>query len=247
MFRPRLLGSVAVLAVVGCGILAVVRMVDAQTAAPPKPRQPDARQPYQPAVPAASVNVSGGGWPGYSSPGTVAGSAMNGMANAISAAGSYNLSTSAAAINMTQAEHNQLQNDMEATNTYFEMRSANRAYRAAEAGPKPTMEQLVRVSKEGAPRQLGASQMDPVSGTLAWPVLLQDDSYKAPRTEVDGLFTKRASLGGLGYTDQNHVRRAVNTMFDTLKSQIRDVPPQDYVASRSFLNSVIYAATKTDL
>jgi hypothetical protein len=243
MLRPKTLGVVVALAALGLGVSTAVRLVDAQSANQPKAERPA----YQPAVPAPSINVSGGGWGGYSSPGTAAGSAMNGMASMMSAAGNYNLSTSAAAINMTQAEHNQLENDMLATDTYFQMRSANKKYREAEAGPKPTMEQLVRISKEGAPRQLASSQMDPVSGTLNWPVVLQDDNYKAPRQQVDELFAKRASQGGLNYPDQSSVKSAVESMFATLKSQIRDIPPQDYVTSRSFLNSVVYAAAKTDL
>ena len=77
--------------------------------------------PYQPAVPAPSTSNQYGGWGGYSGGGTVAGSAMNGMASVISAKGNYNLSTSAAAINMTQAQKNSIQNRNLATNTYFQM------------------------------------------------------------------------------------------------------------------------------
>ena len=97
--------------------------------------------PYQPAVPAASTVNTYGGYPGYSGGGTAAGNAMNGMANVISAKGNYNLSTSAAAINMTQAQKNEIQNRQLSTNTYFEMRATNKAARANEAGPPPTMEQ----------------------------------------------------------------------------------------------------------
>ena len=97
--------------------------------------------PYQPAVPVApTVNTYGGGYPGYSGGGTAAGNAMNGMAKRISAKGNYNLSTSAAAINMTQAQKNEIQNKQLYTNTYFEMRATNKAARE-EAGPPPTMEQ----------------------------------------------------------------------------------------------------------
>ena len=64
----------------------------------------------QPAVPAPSTTNVYGAYPGYAGGTTAAGSAMNGMANAISAKGNYNLSTSAAAINMTQAQSNEMQN-----------------------------------------------------------------------------------------------------------------------------------------
>jgi len=36
-------------------------------------------------------------------------------------------------------------------------------------------------------------------------------------------------------------------MFHQLKAEIRDVPSQQYVAARSFLQSLIYTLTKTEL
>jgi hypothetical protein len=165
----------------------------------------------------------------------------------ISSAGSYNLSTSEAAINMTQAQKAALENSQLYANTYFEMRATNRAARAAENGPRPTMEQLVRIAQQGAPRPLPAGALDPVSGGVAWPELLKTADYDPQRSELNELLAKRAELGGLGFSDQSKVRQAVDGMFATLKGQIRSVPPDDYVASRSFLNSLVYAAAKTDL
>jgi hypothetical protein len=217
----------------------------AQTSGTPdRPTQLPARTP----VP---VPVGGGayygGWSGYAGGGTVAGGAMNGMANVISSAGSYNLSTSEAAINMTQAQRAAIQNDQLYANTYFDMRAANRAARAAERGPRPTMEQLVRIAQVGAPRPLPTGALDPVSGGVVWPELLMTADYDPQRTELNELFARRAELGGLGFSDQTKARQAVEGMFATLKGQIRSVPSDQYVASRSFLNSLAYAAVKTDL
>jgi hypothetical protein len=211
---------------------------------PDRPTQLPARAP----VP-VGVGVGGyyGGWPGYGGGGTAAGQAMNGMASVISAQGSYNQATSEAAINMTQAQRAAIQNDQLYANTYFEMRAANRAARAAERGPRPTMEQLVRAAQQGAPRPLPAGSLDPVSGGVAWPELLKTSDYDPQRTELDELFAKRAELGGLAFSDQTKARQAVDGMFATLKGQIRSVPSDQYVASRSFLNSLVYAAAKTDL
>lgn len=203
--------------------------------------------PYQPAVPAANTVNAYGGWPGYSGGGTAAGNALNGMASVISAKGDYNLSTSAAAVNMTQAQKNEIQNRQLWTNTYFEMRQTNRAARAAEAGPPPTMEQIARMAREGVPKPLGPSQMDPVSGKLKWPDALQDGNFAANRTELEHLFALQAQYGGLSYADQMKVRKATDAMLTELKAQIKDMPPQDYVACRSFLQSLTYAATKTEM
>jgi hypothetical protein len=203
--------------------------------------------PYQPAVPAPNVVSPYAGYGGYSGGGTVAGSALNGMANAISAKGNYNLSTSAAAINMTEARKNHIQNQNLAANTYFQMRAMNRAATAAERGPNPTMEQLIRIAKEGAPKPLSPNQMDPVNGQLNWPSALQQDMFASQRGEVDQLFTMRARYGGLGYADQMKVRQTIDAMAAQLKEQIEQIPPQDFVACRSFLQRVIYAATKTEI
>jgi hypothetical protein len=122
---------------------------------------PGAREetrPYQPAVAAPSTTVyGGGGWGGNSGGGTVAGSAMNGMSQVISAAGQYNLNTSAAAINMTQAQSNAMQNQVQSVNTFWEMRNIGKAQRAAERGPNLTPEQIARMAREGVPRPLTPS------------------------------------------------------------------------------------------
>lgn len=222
------------------------RVALAQPGTPPYPgSRPSA--PYQPAVPAPTTVNAYGGYPGSYGGGTVAGSALNGMASVISAKGDYNLSTSAAAINWTEAQRNEIQNRQQATNAYFEMRATNRAAVAAERGPRPTMEQLVKIAREGVPSPLTSSQADPVSGRLVWPSALQDSSFDTARSDVDELFAKRARQGGLGYSDQSAVRETIDAMFSTLKEQIRSIPPQDYVACRNFLQSLTFAAAKSDL
>jgi hypothetical protein len=204
--------------------------------------------PYQPAVPPPStINAYGGGWPGSGGATTAAGSAMNGMANAISAKGSYNLSTSAAAINMTQAQKNEIQNHQQYTNTYFEMRATNKAARKAEEGPAPSMELIARMARDGAPKPITTKEWDPVTGKVNWPTLLQQDSFTPQRTELEQILAKQANYGSLGYSDQMQARQTIESMFADLKSQIKTVPPQDWAASQSFLQSLIYATTKTVL
>ena len=68
---------------------------------------------------------------------------------------------------MTQAQKQEIENRAQWTQTYFDMRAVNRAARAAERGPRPTMEQLARIAHEGIPAPLSPSQVDPVSGKSA--------------------------------------------------------------------------------
>jgi hypothetical protein len=201
---------------------------------------------YRPAVPPPSAN-SYGWWPGYSGGQTPAGAALNGLSSVISAQGDYNLATSAAAVNLTQAERNDILNRQLAANTYWEMREAWRAQRDARHGPPPTMEQVARLAHYGVPKPLTPNEFDAVSGTLNWPSVLQQDGFASERDEVDKLFEKWARYGALDYSEQTKVREAINALFDELNAQINNMPAQIYTEARRFLRSVIYAATKVDL
>ncbi len=202
---------------------------------------------YQPAVPPPSTNVySGGGW-GYGGGQTPEGAALQGMSQVISAQGQYNLATSAAAVNLTQAESNQLKNNVQGVQTFWQMREIGAAERAKERGPRLTPEQLARMARDGAPRGLSPSQIDPVTGVLYWPAALQDPSFQPQKTVVDEETAKWLKYGGLSYADQTQVRENIDAMFDGLKAQISSIPPQDYVACRTFLQSLLYATTRTTL
>jgi hypothetical protein len=206
--------------------------------------------PYQPAVPAGNVvspygspyaGCYGGGG------GRVAGSALNGMSNVISAQGQRTLANSAAAVNMTQARKNEIQNRQAWTDTYFAMREENRRVRAAERGPNPTPEQIAQIAKSGVPKPLTPSELDPVSGKLFWPGALQLDSFEAQRSQVDELFAVRARYGALSYTDQVKARTTINDMYKAIKAQVNNMPSPDYMLCRSFLGRLMYAATGTQI
>jgi hypothetical protein len=200
---------------------------------------------YQPAVPPPSMYNAFGGY--YSSPGTAAGSALSGMANVISAQGNYNLSSSAAAVNMTQAQQNEIQNAQLYTNAYFQIRATNRAARKAEAGPPPTMEELARIARDGAPRPVTSKEVNPESGQIHWPSVLLQDGFADDRTTLEKIVTKQTKYGGLSFSDQMEARKSIESMFGALKANIAAIPPQDYTTGKSFLNSMIYATCKGQL
>jgi hypothetical protein len=208
--------------------------------------QPAGPRPYQPAVPAPSTYNNYGGYGGYGGT-TAAGSSMQGMASVISAKGDYNLSTSAAAINYTQAQKNYIENRQLATNTYFEMRATNKAYTKAERGPPPTKEQMARLAAEGKPKPLASYELDAVSGQIAWPIALTGDQYAASRAELEQLSTKRSHYGGLSAADQNRAGQTIDSMSQILGSSIKDTPPQQYLAAKNFLKSLMFNMTQGQL
>ena len=209
------------------------------------------QQPYQPAVPPPSMGGYGGYGMGWGTTGgvgsTAAGSAMTGMANAISAKGDYNLSTSAAAVNMTQAERNAIENRQLYTDTYFNMRQTNRQARAAERGPRLTTEQIARIAHESAPKPLSPGEVNQVTGQLNWPEVLQTDIFAADRKELEKLLKTHAQLGSLNYADRTAARKIINDMAKQLKAHIKDIPGPDYMATKSFLESLMFTTCKCQL
>ena len=207
--------------------------------------------PYQPAVPPPSIGGYGGGMGfGYGGGGvgsTVAGSAMTGMANAISAKGSYNLSTSAAAINMTQAQSQEIKNHQQYTDTYFDMRATNKAARAAEEGPRVTAEQVARMAHEAAPKPLGPGEINDVTGKLNWPEALQLDTFAPDRKKLEELFVSSSQMGSMNYTDQSKARVIINDMNKLLKAQVKSIPGPVYVTCKKFLEGLMFTAAKCHL
>jgi hypothetical protein len=173
---------------------------------------------------------------------TAAEGAARGMADVVRSQGQANLANSAAAINMTEAQSNYIQNRDQWTNTYFQMRDANRKYRAAERGPRPSMEDLVRNAQTGMPDRLSPGELDSVAGGISWPGLLQTDQYAAYRSELDALYAKRARDGALSTPDYIQADKLTKDMMAELKDQIRDVPQMDYIAAKRFLQSLGYEA-----
>jgi hypothetical protein len=191
----------------------------------------------------------GGGGYGYNMGAgtTVAGSSMTGMANVISAKGDYNLSTSAAAINMTQAQKQEIQNRQQYTNTYFEMRETNRNARKAESGSQLSVEQLARLAHDYAPKPLSPNEVDDLTGKVHWPARLQTNVFATDRQKFESLFGSYSQLGALSSGEQDKARKIINDMAKTLKSQIRNIPTGDYTTCKDFLNSLMFTTCKCRL
>jgi hypothetical protein len=181
-----------------------------------------------------------GGWEPYYHASTPAESYARGMADVARSAGEYNLATSQAAINATEAQRNYIENRDQWTNTYFQMRAANQKYRNEARGPRPSMEDLVRYAQQGKPQRLSPSELDSVSGKITWPILLQTDRYAKDRDELEWLFQTRAKEGFLTTKDYLRIGELTDAMLAKLKEQVREVPQMDYAAAKQFLKSLAY-------
>src|SRR5262245_1452923 len=93
----------------------------------------------------------GGGWGGGA---PVEGSIQHGFADVVRSQGMANVMNSVAAGNFEDARKKYMENRMQATQTYFDMRRYNQEARKAERGTPLSTEQYVRLARQQAPDRL---------------------------------------------------------------------------------------------
>lgn len=182
----------------------------------------------------------GYGYGGYGG-GTAAGNYLNGMSSVIRSEGEYNLMTSAAGVNNEEARSRYLDNKKKWWDNYLQMseqRSAIDAQRYAAAKHSP--EALNVAAKSELPRALGPDMLDPVTGRITWPEVLQDSQFADQRKDIEQLFELRAKTSHSAGTGQK-IRLATAKMSDMLRKEIQQIPANEYMAARKFLDSLDYA------
>jgi hypothetical protein len=219
------------------------RIVDQQTKFDPRRFRDPAMPKFEPNAAAVAAAGSGGaarGGGGILFPGsTVGGDIARGQAEFIRAAGEFNLNNSKSAINLQTSKSMEMENRLRWTETFFEMRRVNRTNRALEAGPRPTMEQVVYYARMQAPRRLSSTQLDPVTGEIVWPPLLTDKAFTDNREILQSKFKQRAQQGGsIDIAQIEEVETAVDDFKDELKEVGLRRSPKRYGAARTFLDSL---------
>jgi hypothetical protein len=177
----------------------------------------------------------GGSW-GHAS--TAEEGMARGMADMTRSAGMANLLNSEAAINMQTANRAAMENRVYGTEAYFDMRRINREAREAARRPPASPDDLARFARARAPSRLSVSELDPFSGQITWPVILQGPSYAEHRESLESLFTERAQTGHLNFQQQNELRTVTQDMEETLRNRIRDYPPQQYMQTKTFIEGL---------
>jgi hypothetical protein len=177
--------------------------------------------------------------------GTVASAAAMGYAQVLRAQGQANLANSRAAINWEQAKTLEIQNRRLWTETYFKMREINHAARLLEEGPRITEDQAVALAKAAAPRALDARELDPTTGSIAYPEVLQDPAYSSLRHDIDLFFATLARTGSAGFNERQDVRTAINLLHGELMRHIDQYDAGAYGHAVSFLESLEAASHGT--
>jgi hypothetical protein len=174
---------------------------------------------------------------GYGSPrhsSTVAEGYLRGAADFTRAAGYFNYWTSEALKNIQAARSMYLDNRVKATQVYFQMREMNRQYRAAERGPRPTPEDHARYAKMGAPQPLPAELIDPFTGKIYWPGVLNDEYFADYRARLNVLLTTPQP------GSPQEIQAAGRVLLEILADRVHLYNPSDYIAARRFVESLAY-------
>jgi len=150
------------------------------------------------------------------------------------------LDSSQAASQFETARSQNIENRYKATQAYFDLRRMNREYRAAEAGPRATQEDLIRWAQAGRPRPLSSSEMNPYSGELLWPRALTLNAFAANREVIEGIAADRAKYGAVSMDQSITLRNNVDAMLAGLKDRIRDFDANTYLAGKNFLESLSF-------
>ena len=187
---------------------------------------------------AASQSSGQWGYGGGYHSSTLAEGVQRGHADVVRSAGMANLMNSEAAGNYEDARSKYLDNRLKGTQTYFEMRRINKESRQAEKGPRPTSEQLFRLAKDATPKSLAATELDPVTGKINWPMILQDEAFAEYRKNLDELYALRANSGGKLSPDQfSEIQKNISDLQIELgrKAKSKEIPPQTFTQANAFV------------
>jgi len=174
---------------------------------------------------------------------TVGESYARGAADIVRSQGQYNLQTSEAAINLTQARSQQIDNDLQQTQVFFEKRNINSQQRFGDYSQRAAInaKKMVQYGAAGRPKRLTSRELDPLTGRINWPIFLQGPEYDQPRQTINGMFQMRANQeGALGLEGYESIMGATDMMYATLKSKIETMNSTDYINTKNFIDRLVY-------
>ena len=86
---------------------------------------------------------------------------------------------------------------------------------------------------------MGSTQLDPVTGHIEYPLVLNDRVFAPYREELDKLFADRASSGGsMQYEQYKDIQQTILKFIGVLKQHVNDYAAGDYGKARTFLDSM---------
>ena len=186
----------------------------------------------------------GPGYRSYQRPARTRGESFAyGIADVTRARSQANLTNAQALSTLSDVRSNEIRNSLDYTNMFFERRRINEEYRESRRRPRATSEQLAQFAADAMPTRASGSKIDSVTGEIAWPFVLQGGEFEELRAPIDAAFKKRAEIGTmLPRDDYMKLRAACDDLFELLRAQVRELPPNDWIEGRKFIDMLRYEA-----
>ena len=193
--------------------------------------------------PMAANEASAQWFGGMANMGYHASTVAEGEGNAISAVtrskGQYAIDKSKARIDNAQADAMVMQNRKQMASDYFETRSVNQQNRFgdyAEQKKKSTQEALFRYGEEGRPTRLTSSELDPVTGQITWPIVLENPVFSDYTKPIDEAFVSRAEKNSrFNFETYQQVNKDCKGIETELRTQMKDIGTQGYATGLEFM------------
>jgi hypothetical protein len=164
-----------------------------------------------------------------------------GLSDVTRARSQANLTNSEALSTLSDVRTKEIENSVNYTNAFFDKRRINDQYKESKRRPRATNEQLVRYAKDGMPDRSSGTQLDSITGEIAWPIVLQAPEFEAYRAELNELYKQRAATGSVMARDPYlKTRDTCDAFLAALKAQIRDLEPNDYIEGKKFIEMLKY-------
>ena len=173
----------------------------------------------------------------YNNASTAGESYARGLGNVIQSQGQKNLDDSQAAINLTDARSNQIDNQVKSVNAFWEKKDIYYQHQQEE-NAKTAAHRERYMSRHGL-GTLTPNEFDRTTGQINWPKALDLTEYDQYRTTIDGLFKKRAYEGALSGDDYLQATTASKEWRAALSAQ-RDKYPAP------ILKQLLYFILKVD-
>ena len=169
---------------------------------------------------------------------TLAEGASRGMADMLRARGQAEESRAKAMIDYEDARSKYIDNKAKWTKTKLEwQRMGKAACQEHYAKKREAREKYLAAKNTSTTTRLNPSQLDPTNGKVSWPDALKDAKYASQRNELDELFVLRAHTGTTPDLS-SRVHQAARKIQSQLKSDIRKIPANEYIAARKFLDGL---------
>jgi hypothetical protein len=158
----------------------------------------------------------------YNSASTAGEGYARGLGAVIDSQGQKNLNDSQAAINLTDARSNQIDNQVKSVNAFWEKKDIY-AERQQQEFAKIEQKRSVYIANLGN-MELTPQEFDRTSGRVTWPKVLEQSQYNPYRSVLDKMFQQRAYQGALTGDEYMEATAASKQWRDMLSGQKKVYP-----------------------